>query len=124
MFLTGLQRKELHEALLSAFNLIELEMLVQFTLDKRLEEIVSVRGSSMSEITFRLINWAEEEGRLAELVNGAAKERPNHPKIKEFAADWSTSLNVVEHSGKPSQKPVTSNAKSAAAASLLMSLFR
>src|SRR5688572_4486611 len=31
MFLTGLQRKELHEALLSAFNLIELEMLVQFT---------------------------------------------------------------------------------------------
>jgi len=105
MFLTHANRQELYEAFLGAFNLTELENLVYFSLDKRLEELVSIRGSAFTEIVLSLITWAEEHGQLAELVKAAVKERPHNAKLQEFAANWNSSINASHYSGEATQKP-------------------
>jgi tetratricopeptide (TPR) repeat protein len=68
---SGEQIQHLHQVLLRAFYThASLTKFVRDTFNEHLEHIAV--GNSLSEIVFKLITWAEKEGRLEELVEGAA----------------------------------------------------
>jgi hypothetical protein len=77
------------EALLSAFlDQESLALMVKKALGKNLNMIS--QGASTYEVTVdRLItSWAEANGRLQELMEGALQRNPNSPKLKALARTW------------------------------------
>lgn len=81
--LDGRQKKALHAALRNAFpRPAALERLVEFHLDEHLAVIVG--EGALDDVIFRLIAWAEAQGRLATLVNGARTEAPGNPLLTAF----------------------------------------
>ena len=76
------------EALMSAFSDQEaLALMVRKALKKSLNEIT--QGASTYEATVdRLIIFAEANGRLQDLVEGALQRNPNNPKLKTLARTW------------------------------------
>jgi len=76
------QRTDLREALQSAFpNRAKLEMMLSETLSKDLRD---TSGDTYSEIVFDLIQTAEAEGWLLDLLVGARLKNPGNPKLKKF----------------------------------------
>ncbi len=81
--LDGRQKKTLHAALCHAFpRTAALERLVEFHLDEHLAVIVG--EGALDDVIFRLIAWAESQGRLAALINGARAEAPGNPRLTDF----------------------------------------
>lgn len=81
--LDGRQKKALHAALLAAFpRQASLEQVVLFHLDTHLA-VVAGEGP-LTEVVFRLMDWAEAQGRLDALVNGARDENPQNPQLIAF----------------------------------------
>lgn len=84
--LSGQQVRQLMQALTRAFpNVDDLEKVTRFGLDKNLAEI-SVRNS-LDDIVFDLIEWAEAQGRVIELVDAACSESPGNPELQSFKND-------------------------------------
>ncbi len=84
MQLDGLQRKQLHAALLDAFpNKSDLELMVSFELSQDLGAIAD--GSNRSAIVFNLIKWAESQGRLEDILKAALVQNPGNQLLNEFA---------------------------------------
>ena len=81
--LTGQQFGALQQALLSAFSLDELRMMVRIELGENLDTITS--AGSLSAISGELIGWAERTYRLADLVQGASNARPGNREVQEAA---------------------------------------
>ena len=81
--LNGRQKKALHGALRLAFpRHAALERLVDFHLD---EHLAAIAGEGpLDETLFRLIEWAEAQGKLEALVNGARDEVPGNPHLIAF----------------------------------------
>jgi hypothetical protein len=95
--------KQLHEALLSAFNLGELQQVVKFGLGERLQAI-SIR-SSLSDIAFDLIEWAERNHRIADLVQAALSHNPGNSDLRDIAAKMGiTALNTQQSSKFANQR--------------------
>jgi hypothetical protein len=84
--LTGTQREQLQQALLSAFpGAGPLAMMVSFKLN---ENLAIVAGSGpLGEVAFNLIIWAEAQGKLVDLINGAHEQVPGNPKLLAFARE-------------------------------------
>ncbi len=81
--LDGRQKKALHAALLSAFpRQAALERLVEFQLDTRLSVIAG--EGPLTDVAYRLIEWAEAQGRLDTLVAGAREANPGNPHLAEL----------------------------------------
>ncbi len=81
----GRQIKPLQEALLSAFPTSgSLERMVRTELGENLAVIAG--GANLAEIIFHLIVWAEAQGRLDELVRGAATANPGNPALQRLLA--------------------------------------
>jgi Effector-associated domain 1 len=86
MALDPARRKQLQQALLSAFPRAgDLAQLVRFGLDASLEAVVT--AGPLTQMVFDLIDWAEAEGRLDDLLAEAGKERPNNPALKAYLAE-------------------------------------
>ena len=82
---TPLTREEkvlLRDALLSAFNRERLAQFMTFSLDERLDNVVE--GSTFFAIVGNLVSWAEERGRLDELILKVRRENPGNPKLRDF----------------------------------------
>jgi Effector-associated domain 1 len=79
---------QLSEALMSAFlDQESLALMVKKALGKNLNIIT--QGASTYEMTIdRLIAFAEANGRLQDLVEGALQRNPNNPKLKTLARIW------------------------------------
>ncbi|MFX6254425.1 effector-associated domain EAD1-containing protein, partial [Acinetobacter baumannii] len=77
--LTGLQAKQLDTALLSAFSIEDLSRLTWFELNVQLEDFAST--GSKASVTFKLIKWAEQRGKTAELIRAVIAARPNNPEV-------------------------------------------
>ena len=73
----------LQAALLDAFTLDTMRQMTRIYLDAELEDIAG--GSDFSGITFNLIAWAERNGRLPDLLNGALAAVPGNAKLKACA---------------------------------------
>ena len=85
MALDPARRKQLQQALLSAFPREgDLAQLVRFGLDQNLAAIVG--DGALGQVVFDLIDWAEAEGCLDALLAEAGAERPNNPALKAYLA--------------------------------------
>ncbi len=83
--LNGKQGKLLRDAILSAYSSADLEQLVQFDLNERLEGIVG--PGSLSEVVFKLIQWAEAHGQTTQLLRALRDNRPNNAEIQAVAKE-------------------------------------
>ncbi len=84
MSLTGPQRRELKEALISAFpSRAALEQMLRHRLGKVLGVIVA--EGSLDDMVFALIERAEAEGWTSELVAAALWEKPNNEQLRKLA---------------------------------------
>ncbi len=80
------QLKQLQNALINAFpSKSSLERLLYFELEKNLNEIT--RESDLQEIVFKLIQTAESQGWLEDLVYAARKENPGNPLLQAIAQE-------------------------------------
>jgi hypothetical protein len=86
MTLNGQQLLKLQNAILSGFNASDLEQLVRFELNERLDSLVATHGA-FTNVVFELIQWAETRGRTAELIRALQRARPNNADIQAAAAE-------------------------------------
>jgi hypothetical protein len=82
--LTGPQRKQLYDALLSAFpTASDLGRMVTFGLDENLARITT--GSSLGDMVLSLMTWAQAQGRMEDLVKAALADTPGNAALQAFA---------------------------------------
>jgi endonuclease G, mitochondrial len=87
MELKGYQSKQLREALQKAFpSRDKLKLLVNEELNVKLDEIVG--EGSLTKIVAELIDFAEAEGQLVELVSAAIRRNPGNPKLRLFVESF------------------------------------
>jgi len=86
MALNGEQLQKLHSAILSGFSGSDLEQLIRFELNERLDSLVAT-NSAFSNVVFNLIKWAESTGRTPELIRAVQRARPNNAEIRASAAE-------------------------------------
>ncbi len=83
LWFNGERLQQFQKALLSAFPTpAKLKQMVRFRLDENLEAITG--GANLSETISNLIQWAEAEGKLEELLIAARKENPGNPVLRKF----------------------------------------
>jgi hypothetical protein len=83
LWFNGERLQQFQKALLSAFpTTAKLKQMVRFRLDENLEAIAA--GANLSETISNLIEWAEAEGKLEELLIAARKENPGNPALRKF----------------------------------------
>src|SRR4051812_47165800 len=81
MELTGTQYQQLQNALLSAFpSQTALAQMVRFRLNQVLSQIAD--GSNDTERVFNLIGWAETNGKLDNLIDGALAANPDNDTLR------------------------------------------
>jgi Effector-associated domain 1/CHAT domain len=86
MSLSGQQRKELQSALIDAFpDTASLEQMLAFELDKNLRAIA--REGSLQDIVFKLIQTANSQGWIEDLVRAARNENPGNQQLKDIAQE-------------------------------------
>ena len=115
MRLTGAQTKQLHDAILSAFSGSDLEQLVKFELNERLDNITP--NGALGLVVFNLIQWAEREGRTEELTRTVQRARPNNDEIRSVAKA------LLSPVGVPSPRPGTARLDGAYRARLRSALI-
>ena len=83
MKLSGRQVAELQDALLDAFTFYSLRQMVRFELDRHLAHIAG--GQNFTEIVFNLVEWAEQQERVDDLVDGAQRFNPTNRSLQVVA---------------------------------------
>jgi len=87
MRLDGRQYQQLSDALLDAFpTLARLTQMVRFRLGRNLSAIAL--GDDLAEIAFKLIQTAEAEGWVAQLIAGARESNPGNPRLLVFSRQF------------------------------------
>ena len=87
MELKGKQIEELRVALQRAFlDRAKLKRLLREELDVRMDE--EIGGNTLTETVAELIDWAEERGRLADLVSAAFRRNPGNPRLRSFVESF------------------------------------
>ena len=81
----GKTLERIKRALSNAYNTASLEQMVHFKLDLDLEEIA--RMDKKSNTVFDLVKWAQMQGRVGELVQAAAQDRPHNQQLAALAAE-------------------------------------
>jgi hypothetical protein len=99
MRLTGEQAKELHDAILSGFGGSDLDALVRFDLNERLDSVVG--NGPLGSVVFSLIEWAERNGRIEDLIQAVQRARPHNTTIQDVARSLSA------RSSEPTPRPGT-----------------
>lgn len=95
LVLTPQSRKALQEALLAAFSTRNaLDRLVRFGLGESLSR--HVPDGSLEEVVFHLLEWAEAQGRLRELVSAAHESNPGNPRLADFVAQQGLTQRTPE----------------------------
>lgn len=89
-----------NQAFLEAFDLAKLKRLVSFGLDEELEQIST--GDDLTEIVYELTRWAEQEGRIRELIT-AAQAQSSNPRIARLKAPRQRRAGLLDETD-PSSK--------------------
>jgi hypothetical protein len=86
MNLSGQQRKELQDALIDAFpTTASLEQMLSYELDKNLRAIAG--EGSLQDIVFKLIQTANSQGWIEDLVCAACNSNPGNPRLRAIAEE-------------------------------------
>ncbi|MEM7130453.1 MAG: effector-associated domain EAD1-containing protein [Chloroflexota bacterium] len=80
MSLSGFQIREICDALESGYTESDLKMMVRTKLSEKFDHIAG--GSNLKEKIFNLVEWAENTGRVEELIQVAHQYRPYNPKLQ------------------------------------------
>lgn len=80
MKLSGDQFQEIHATLLETYNPETLRMMTRMYLNETLHNIAG--GATFSQQVFALIEWAEDKGKVAQLVRAAQAGNPDQPALK------------------------------------------
>lgn len=84
--LTGPQYQLILDALLNAFSISELEMMLKFRLDWNLNQIAG--GDNDRKIVFNLIGWADSRGETINLLQAARQANPGNPQLARVAGEF------------------------------------
>ena len=76
MQLTGRQVAQIVDALVAAYAKDSLRELVRVELDETLEAIAG--GDNLRAVVFNLVSWAEQHGRIDDLIEGAYRHNPQN----------------------------------------------
>ena len=86
MYLTSNERSNLQEILLRAYpKRSALEQLVNLGLNESLDAITE--GDNLTQTIFKLIQWAESQGRIEELINKSFERNSGNPELQTFIRD-------------------------------------
>jgi formylglycine-generating enzyme required for sulfatase activity len=80
MKLTGVQFKQIQEALLAAFDEAGLRQMVRVGLGEDLPQVAG--GQNLTEIVSNLVTWAERQNRVQDLINAALTENPHNTTLQ------------------------------------------
>ena len=73
--------ERLHRVIRDAFDYAALEQLLWFRLQQRLDQITPA-GTAFDTVVFRLVLWADQQGRLLDLARAVAAERPGSARSR------------------------------------------
>lgn len=82
--LTGEQVQQIQDAIVAAYNPDSLRAMVRTRLDENLDSIA--QGSTLRAQVFALIEWAERQGRVAELLQAAHEGNPGNARLRQVWA--------------------------------------
>ena len=75
--------EQLHDALLDAFRSHDsLKRMVRFELDQNLDEVAG--QGPLTDVVYRLVEWADAEGRLGDLLRGARAQNPGNERLRRL----------------------------------------
>ena len=78
MTISATQRRQLHAALLASFDMDGLRQLTRYSLDV---DIDTITAGDLSARAFGLVQWADEHGRLSDLMAGAVRANPGNEQM-------------------------------------------
>jgi Effector-associated domain 1 len=76
----GDQARSLHDAMLSGLKLSDLQQLTRHELNERPGTFRP--DGVLSTAVFNLIQWAERQGRVEEMIRAIRRPRPHHQEIQ------------------------------------------
>ena len=116
--LTGPQMGQLQRVMLDAYNQQDLESLLLFRLDRRLDQIASSSGN-LSTATLEVIQAANREGWIADLLRAVGEERPNLLPLQATVAELlaSSESTPTEATSAASTPPLAGGGTGAGAVS-------
>ena len=89
MSLSSLQRKQIQDALVAAFgNEDNLRQMLMLQMSINLESVT--KPGNIAQRTFDVVTWADEQGRVSELVHAACAENPQNPELQSLAESSSS----------------------------------
>jgi hypothetical protein len=97
--------ERVHQLILSTFSVDDLRMLTSFDLQIDLNTVVDT-GKARQTVVFNLVEWAIQHGRLVELVQAAAKHRPQREDLAALAREIAA-VEANEKSPAPVPDPAT-----------------
>lgn len=111
MNLSNQQRKQLQSVLIDAFpNTASLEQMLSFELDKNLEVITS--EGNLQDIIFTLIQTANSQGWVEDLICAAQKSNPGNPLLETTVQELLTHQNqtslIIQDKKPTKQSPIFS----------------
>jgi hypothetical protein len=83
MRLSADQTKKLHAAILAGYNGSDLEQLARFELGERLDNLV--KPGALPDVVLNLIDWAEKQDRVEDLIRAVQRGRPANKEIQRLA---------------------------------------
>ncbi len=101
MQVSGRAYELLNDALVDAFNLGSLEMMVQYGLGERLE--VLVPQSNLNMTVFNLIKHYNHQSQVQMLVQAARRYNPTHSQLYQVAQLLERATSVSSHIGEESR---------------------
>lgn len=88
MSLTGKQYEQIQQALLAAFDEQGLQRLCKIELDIALAQITL--AGDLTQRAFDLVKWADDQGRVAELIEGALRQAPRNATVQALVQEATT----------------------------------
>ena len=123
MKLSGQQVKQIQDALLDAYTTKDsLRMMVRTGLDKNLEAIAD--GDNLRVIIFNLVSWAEQYGRVRDLLDAAQSQNPGNESLQHIFDTLQPSLRPSTPSAAGIPEPAIVPALLPAAVDVFLSYSR
>lgn len=123
MKLNGQQVKQIQDALLDAYATRDsLRMMVRTGLDQRLEAIAD--GETLRVVIFNLVSWAEQYGRVKDLISAAQSQNPGNESLQHLARTLESTLRPSTPSAVPEIEPAIPPALLPASVDVFLSYSR
>lgn len=104
MRLDKVQFQQTKEAILRAFGRDDLRKMLRLQLDEDLDRVAG--DDDLDTVVFDLITWAEQNGRLGDLIAGALAAKPNNTALQQLAADYARWQQAVLNAEPAPPTPV------------------